>query len=303
VNEKTIATVALRDGEYGSFQQTLEDATRLVTLAASQGADLAVLPETINLLHSHEALPLSELALDDWQAATVQLRETAARANVALVLPLLVRDNATLANRFYFLDRDGASLGHYQKLVPSPGEAAAGVIAESSAPIRWEGISIGGAICFDLYYPRIVFDPQIAAGADCFLIPSMTPGGALLSAYAVTYGVPFVLAYSAWSRLIDRDGRELAAGGYRSETLRAGFGSAVQQAAFNFDAVSLFADENQSKMQDVQRRYGAKVRIRFDQPNCIFLLESRSEDLTVAEVMREFGLISRRDYFAQHHPV
>jgi predicted amidohydrolase len=301
VNEKTIATIALRDGEYDRLQQTLEDAARLVKLAADQGADLAVLPETINLLHRRDdSSPLNAMALENWQEATAQLCETAARAEIALVLPLLVRDSTGLANRFYFLDRDGSVLGQYQKLVASPGEAAAGVISKAAAPIKWEGLSIGGGICFDLYYPHIVFDQQIAAGVDCFVIPSMTPGGTLLNAYAIQYGVPFVLAYSAWSRLIDRDGRELAAGGYRSETLRAGFGTPIQQASINFDAVSLFADENQAKIQDVQRHYGPKVSIRFDQPNCIFLLESRSADLTVAEIMREFGLVSRRDYFARH---
>lgn len=303
MNEKTIATIALRDGEYHSLQETLEDAANLVALAAAQGADLVVLPETINLLHRRASTSiLDALALDDWRKTASQLCEKAAQAKVALVLPLLVRDGNELANRFYLLDRDGSLLGQYQKLVPSPGELAAGVVPKSSAPIRWEGLSIGGAICFDLYYPQLVFDPQAAAGIDCFLIPSMTPGGNLLNAYAVTYGVPFILAYSAWSRVIDRDGRELAAGGYRSETLRAGFASPVQQAAINFDAVSLFADENQAKIEDIQRHYGPKVRIRFDQPNCIFLLESRSEELTVAEIMREFGLISRRDYFAKHGP-
>ena len=45
MNEKTIATIALRDGEYDRLQQTLEDAARLVKMAADQGADLAVLPE------------------------------------------------------------------------------------------------------------------------------------------------------------------------------------------------------------------------------------------------------------------
>lgn len=203
---------------------------------------------------------------------------------------------------FLFLDRDGSLLGEYQKLAPSPGEVAAGIGGKKCNTIRWEDLSIGGAICFDVYYPHAVFDPQMAAGADCFLIPSMTPGGTLINAYAIEYGVPFVLAYSAWSRLIDRDGLELAAGGYRSETLRAGFGSPIQQASINFDAISLFADENQSKMQDIQRHYREKVRIRFDQPNCIFVLESRSEDLTVAEIVHQFGLISRRDYFAQYPP-
>jgi hypothetical protein len=130
----------------------------------------------------------------------------------------------------------------------------------------------------------------------------MTPAGAFLESCAVSCGVPFVLAYSPWSRILDRDGRELAAGGFRSETLRAGYGEPLQQATLNFNAVSLFADFNQQKIQDVQKHYVDKVRVRFDQPNCVFMLESRSAELSIHEVMREFGLVSRRDYFAQLDP-
>jgi predicted amidohydrolase len=304
VNEKTIATLALRNGEYDTLKETLSDAISLVGDAARQGAELLVLPETINLLHRQiSGMPLAECAMEDWEGPTAQLREAAVRARVALVLPLFVRDESGLANRFYFLDRDGSLLGQYQKRIPSAGEVACGVRPGSPQATRWEGLSFGGGICVDLYYPQAVFEPQFTKGVDAFLLPSMTPGGSLLEAYAITYGVPIILAYSPWSRILDRDGHELAAGGYRSETLRAGFGSPIVQATINFDAVSLFADFNQQKLADVARHYGTKVRIRFDQPNCTFLLESRSPDLTVAEVMDEFALISRRDYLAQLGPL
>jgi len=215
---------------------------------------------------------------------------------------LLVRENGSLANRFYLHSCDGSLLGYYQKRMPAPGERATGVEAGDQTLLQWEGLRMGGAICFDVYYPQGVFDPQLECGADLFVIPSLTPAGLLLDSYALAYGVPLVLAYPAWSRIIDRDGTELAAGGYRWETLRMGFGSPVVQATVNFDAVTLFADLNQEKMLDVQRHYHRDVRIRFDQSNCIFKLESRSENLSVAEVMRQFGLVSRRDYFAQHGP-
>lgn len=303
MNEKTIATIALRDGASANFQETLREAAQWLELAAAQGAHLVVLPETINLLHRRNAAaPLDEFALEDWRQATAFLCETAFRSKISLVLPLLVRENGALANRFYVLSRDGTSLGYYQKRVPAPGEQATGVESGNSIAIPWEGLTIGGAICFDVYYPRVVFDPQIESGANLFVIPSFTPAGSLLDSYALIYGVPFVLAYSPWSRIIDRDGTELAAGGYRSETLRFGFGSPVVLATINFDAVTLFADHNQEKMRDVQRHYGHNVRIRFNQHNCLFTLESRSADLSVDQVMREFGLISRRDYFAQHDP-
>jgi hypothetical protein len=303
MNEKTIATIALSDEGFANLQETLLEAARWVEVAAAQGAHLAVLPETINLLHRKDAsVPLGEFALEDWRQATAILCETAARSKISLVLPLLVRQRGVLANRFYILSSDGGLLGDYQKRVPAPGEQASGVESGNTRPIQWEGLTIGGAICFDVYYPQIVFDPQIDSGADLFVIPSLTPAGSLLDYCALIYGVPFVLAYSPWSRILDRDGTELAAGGYRSETLRFGFGSPILQATINFDAVTLFADHNQEKMRDVQRHYGGKVRIRFNQPNCLFTLESRSVDLSVADVMRQFGLISRRDYFAQHAP-
>jgi hypothetical protein len=303
VNEKTIATVALSEGGFSNLQETLCEAARWIEFVAAQGAHLAVLPETINLLHRKNAsAPLDEYALDDWRKATAILCEAAARSKVSLVLPLLVRDNNVLANRFYVLSKDGASLGYYQKRVPAPGEKASGVEAGSSSPILWEGLRIGGAICFDIYYPHIVFNPQIESGADLFVIPSLTPAGSMLEYCALIYGVPFVLAYSPWSRILDRDGAELAAGGFRSETLRSGFGSPVLMATVNFDAVTLFADFNQQKVIDVERHYGRDVRIRFNQPNCLFTLESRSANLSVDEVMQEFGLVSRREYFAQNDP-
>jgi hypothetical protein len=303
MNEKSIATVALNEGALSTLEETLREAAHWVEAAAVQGANLVVLPETINLLHrKNHSAPLDEFALESWQRETEPLSDVAARCKIAIVLPLLVRSENVLANRFYVLSADGDVLGYYQKRAPAPGERASGVAAGNTNPIVWDGLRIGGAICVDIYYPHKVFDPQIESGTDLFVIPSLTPSGVLLDSCALLYGVPFVLAYSPWSRILDRDGIELAAGGYRSETLRYGFGSPVQQATINFDAVTLFADDNQEKMRDVQRHYGRKVRIRFSQANCLFTLESRSEDLSVREVMRQFGLISRRDYFAQYDP-
>jgi hypothetical protein len=302
MNEKNIATISLREG-FLDLHSILKEAAHWVKVAAAQGADLAVLPETINLLHRTSAdAPLADFALEDWRTETMLLGEEAAKHRISLVLPLLVRDGAALANRFYVLSRDGSELGFYQKQVPAVGERLAGVEPSLTSPIPWEGITLGGGICIDVYFPHRVFDPQAAAGADLFVVPSMTPAGAFLDACAINYGVPFVLSYSPWNRILDRDGKELAAGGVRSETLRAGFGPLLQQATINFDAVSLFADFNQEKIQDVQQHYGSQVRVRFDQSNCVFFLESRSVDLSINDIMREFGLVSRREYFAQLAP-
>ena len=295
---KTIATIGLPD-RLADFAAVMRFAARYVEEASIGGADLVVLPETINLSHraAHDK-PLHELALDEWRHATSHLREAAARHRVALVLPLLVRDAAGLANRFYLLGRDGEELGTNQTRVPAAGEQDGGVQAAEPRLLTWEGLRMGGAICIDVYFPHLVLDPQAVQGANLFVLPSMTPSGTLLDGYAAHYGVPFVLAYSPWSRILDRDGRELAAGGYRSETLRAGLTSPVQLATINFNAVTLFADINQERLPDVACRYGRDVRIRFDQHNCNFVLESLRPEISVPDIMREFGLVSRQAYLA-----
>jgi hypothetical protein len=300
MNEKTIAAIALSNRDYPSLAAKLDEAVKWVEIAAVQGADLAVLPEDLNIYRGDGGdVSLPDMALDNWQRDTARLLETAVRCRIAVTVPVLVREQGRMANRFYLVSKEGAILGHYQKRNVTPGERAAGVEPGHTAPIRWDGLSVGGAICFDTFYQN-VFAQQAGAGVDLFLVPSLTPAGQVLDYYALVYGKPIVLAYPAWSRVIDRDGQELAHGGQRWETLRYGFGSPVVIAAVNFDAVTLFADFNQQRMVDVQRRYGRRVRIRFDQPNCLFYLESRCAELTVDEVMCEFGLISRQQYFARY---
>ena len=111
MNEKTIATIALRDGGFADLQAVLRQAAHWVEVASGQGVNLAVLPETINLLHrTTDDVPLEEFALEDWRSETALLCEAAAKHRISLVLPLLVREGATLANRFYLLSPKAAKI-------------------------------------------------------------------------------------------------------------------------------------------------------------------------------------------------
>lgn len=69
-------------------------------------------------------------------------------------------------------------------------------------------------------------------------------------------------------------------------------------ATINFDRVTLYGNINQERVVDIERKYGRRVRVQFDQQDYLFFLESCDPDLTVATLMREFGLIASRDYLA-----
>ncbi|MBI4026605.1 MAG: carbon-nitrogen hydrolase family protein [Verrucomicrobia bacterium] len=303
MNQKTISVIALSNRDFPSFAAKVAEAVQWIELAANQGADLAVLPEAINLYKGDgpgnpNALSWEEAALDDWQGQTAALFEAAVRFKIAVAIPVVTRERGHLTNSFFLVSKAGKVLGRYQKMQPTAGELEHGVIPGEPGVFEWEGLKIGGGICFDTNFPR-VFDLQAQQGAQLFLVASLWPGGSALNYYALRHSTPIALAYPAWSRIIDIDGREVAEGGYRHETLRFGFGAPVYTATLNFDRVTLYGDLNQQKMDAVQRTYGGQVRIRFDQQNCLFFLESRSMELTVQDVMKRFELVPARDYFSR----
>jgi len=299
MNVKTVAAVALNNKDYPSFAAKLEEAVRWIDFAAKQGADLVVLPEALNLYYGDgnpEAMSMQKAALDDWQSQTAPLFAAAKRNQVALTVPIVIREKSSLINCFYLISRDGKVIGRYDKKCPTPSELDEGVLPGTSGLIEWEGIKIGGAICFDCYFPE-VFTQQADAGAQLFLMPSLTPGGTHLNHYAMSLGVPIVVAYPAYSRVIDLDGRELAGGGYRHETLRFGFGSPVVLAQLNFERAVFYGNHNQEKIVALQEAYGAAVGVTFNQENTFFVIESRSRDLKLNDIIQRFGLIRQRDYF------
>ena len=309
MDQRTIATIALSNRDFASLEKKLKEAVSWIALAAAQGADLAVLPEAINLYcgdgpGNTKQLAYEDVAMDDWQTAALPLIEAARKYRIAVTVPILTREQhptnneSWITNCFYLVDRDGITAGHYQKMYPTPEEMDWHVRPGPTRPdlIKWDGLQVGGAICFDTCFQE-VFDAQ--AHADLFLIPSLWPGGSQLDYFARRYHAPIVLSYPAWSRIIDLDGRELAAGGYRHETLRFGFGTPIYLATINFDRAVLYGNHNQEKIIDIQRAYGSQISVTFDQPNATFLLESRSRHVSVQEVIKRFDLIEHHIYFDQ----
>lgn len=295
-----IAAIALSNRDYPDLAAKLAEAVGWLEHAARMGADLAVLPEGLNYHRGDGTgtVRAADIAFDDWRAATAPLADAARRLNLAVTVPVLERRDGRLRNCFHLLDRRGEEAGCYVKRRLTPGERAAGLQAGGTQPFQWEGIAIGGAICFDTNFQE-VFDDQWRQGARLFLVPSLWPGGDWLDHYARRYSCPIALAYPAWSRILGADGRELAAGGYRHETLRFGHGAPVVLARVNLDTLVVHADGHQHLMVEIQRRWGAAISISFDQKNCLFTLASEHPDCDLTEVRSLYGLLPLQDYLAQ----
>ncbi|HWL54144.1 MAG TPA: carbon-nitrogen hydrolase family protein [Chthoniobacteraceae bacterium] len=302
MNIKTIAAIALSNRDYPDLKAKLEEAARWVRFAARQGADLAVLPEALNHWRGDGpgnplALSYAEAALDDWQNQCAILLDAARESGIAVTVPIRIPVEGGLANLFFLVRADGSVAGSYQKLFPVEGELLRGMVPGKPGVIEWEGLKVGGAICFDTNYPE-VFEQQAALGAELFLVPSLWPGGTQLNYHAWRYSVPIAIAYPAWSRIIDITGADVAGGGYRNETLRFGFGTPVVMARINFARVQLAnaSAANRDRVLEAQEYYGDAIEVLFDQPNCMYYLESRQEGLGIPEILARFGLEERRAF-------
>ena len=274
--ERTISVIALSNRDFPSFEAKVREAIEWIKIAAGRKSDLAVLPEFLNIykgdgLGNPEAMNLKDAALENWEKETVLLRETALRHHIALAVPLLVREKGILRNAMFLISKEGETLGRYDKTYPTTGELNEGVAwGEGAALIEWEGIKVAGAICFDTNF-HDVFEESARAGAQLFVVPSLWPGGDWLNYFASRYSVPVALAYPAWSRIIDIDGRELTEGGYRNETLRFGVGIPVYTSTLNFDRMRVFASLAQKTLIELETKYAGKIVTRFDQKKlCLY---------------------------------
>jgi len=302
MNVRRIAAIALSNRDFPSFPARLEEACRWVALAARCGARLAVLPEALNLYRGDGPgnplqLRMRDVALDDWRKDCAPLIECARTNRIAVVVPVIIRESQRLFNVFYLVSADGEPLGRYVKTFPAPGELDEGITpAPENRLIPWDGLRVGGAICYDMNFPE-VFARQKEEGADLFLIPSMYAGGAPVNYYARVHQCPMIIAYSAWSRIIDLTGEELAAGGYRHETLRFGFGAPLYLADLNFDKAVFNIPDDPAAIPALLDRYGVAVHVELLQDTGTVVVESCSESVTVKDLAREFGLVTPEDSF------
>lgn len=301
---RIISVVALNSADFPSLAAKFEEAVRWIDLAAEQGAELVVLPECLNCYYgdgySHPQRPtVSEYAFDDWRQETALLIEAAIRRKIWLVVPVVHRDGQGLWNSFFLISPEGEAVWRYDKVSPTSDELEQGVQIGTPSYYNWRGVRLGGAICFDTCFPENL-DRWALEGVQLGIVASLWPGGSQLNHFCKMHMSRVALSYPAWSRIIDVDGMEVIEGGYRHETLRFGFGAPVYTATLNFDRLALYGARNQEQMTALAEKYGKRLRITFDQGNCLWFLESCDPDLSEKDLLREYDLITARDYFINY---
>ena len=269
-------------------------ACEMIDRAAQDGSDLICMPEIFAQRHFpfEEAVEHAEPVPGP---TTEAIGEACRRNNCYAIATTVEEDGGKLYNTAALVGRDGELVGKYRKMRPTIGEIEAGVTPGTETPVFETDFGrVGMAICFDMNFLDVgqgLYENE----AQVICWPSMYQAGRQLQFWALQFGCYVVSSWGGqlnW--VVDMTGEVLATTGYQYPIITV---------EVNFDREVLHQDQNREKWDAIREKYGAGVEIRIAHPEGIFTLASNMDDVTVPDIIEEFELETRRDYYARANAV
>jgi len=274
------------------FDSRHERASALVQRAARLGANVLAFPET----YHHTGLPgsIEEQAQPLDGPSLARMAQEAKKHALHLVWPLYTFEDGRIYNSSVLLSPDGERIGVYHKMFPTDGEIKSGITpGDGPRVFETELGRFGLTICFDMNFPEIM-QGTADAGAEVIFFSSAYRGGLQARIWAFLTGAYFVTAILGPSgQIVDLSGQLLVESTYEALITR----------RLNLDRKLLHMDYNWDKLDAILAKYGPKVTIDFFTPEACWAIGSESEDFTVEDIIREFGLEKRADYFQRSREI
>ena len=202
-----------------------------------------------------------------------------------------LREGRAVYNSVAIISPAGEFLGAYHKNNLTIGEVDRGFTRGTEAVVIETDIGrIGGVICFDLNFHDLLRKYR-ELQPDILVFPSMFHGGLMQATWAYECQSYFVSAlFFHGTGIVDPFGRVIDETDCHHE---------IAVARVNMDYVMIHNDENQLKFDDIRRKYGDTVRLDIPKNIGCCLLFSESEEFTAQDIVDEFELELRNDYFAR----
>lgn len=194
-------------------------------------------------------------------------------------------------NATEMLDRKGGSAGHYFKnhLVRREHDVSGLCFGVDAPLIRCDFGTVACAICFDLNFQPLR-ERYRAQLPDIIAFSSMYHGGLAQKWWAYDCQAYFVGSIPNLRKdILSPQGEILA-----SSTCY----DCMAVARINLDRELVHFDHNGEKLDAAKRKYRSKIGISVPDLLGSVLLTSETDEFSVQDVMREFELVSWRDYYA-----
>ncbi|MHB8903276.1 MAG: carbon-nitrogen hydrolase family protein [Thermoguttaceae bacterium] len=248
--------------------------------------DIICLPEVFPFVNLPDGRPpLDEVAEEPIGAVCEPFAEFARQHRCHVVCPVYTRQDGRYYNAAVFIGREGQLVGEYRKMHPTVDEMQRGIEPGPLDPPVFETDfgKVGAQVCFDIEWTD-GWEKLRRKGAEIVFWPSAFAGGAMVGAKAVQNHYCVVSTRKGTTRICDITGEELATTGHFAHFVCA---------PVNLEKVFLHTWPFCQRFPEIHARYGRKVRIRTFHEEEWSILESRSPDVRVADVMKEFDLQTR----------
>ncbi len=263
----------------GKFAQVLPDRP-----------DLILVPECCDRFSMHNGDEKMEFLRNRSRQVADYFASVARDSRCYVAYPALrIVEDGTLRNSVELFDRDGDSMGFYNKNFPVICETEDdGVLCGRDAPLfHCDFGTVGCAICFDLNFDEIR-KRYVESRPDVLLFASMYHGGLMQPYWAYACRTHLVTAINGSpSGILTPVGETIA-----SSTNYFDFVSA----SVNLDCEIVHLDGNWEKIRAMREQYGPDVTV-FDPGHLAsVLITSESDTVTSARMVEEFE-IERLDHY------
>lgn len=271
-----------------TVNRNVKDTAKLLKRAAMEEPDIVCLTEcwpTLGLSARDSTKAAEEIPGPIFRTVSSIAKEH----GTYVICPMIEKKDGRFHNSAVLLDRNGEYVGSYYKIHPTIDEIESGITPGTQSGVFKVDFGILGlAICFDLNFEEVI-KGLVKEGAKLVFFPSAYEGGLQLRIWAFNYGVYMVSARGGEnSMIVDPLGRILA----KSSSY-----NPIICKTVNLDYEILHLNYNHMKLDSVKKKYGSRVELDVLRPEAVFMLASNTRDATAEDMIDEFKLETRKEYF------
>jgi beta-ureidopropionase len=233
--------------------------------------------------------PLKDIAEQRSGPILTMFGDFARRHHCYVICSTYTKENGRFYNAAVLLDREGNYVGEFRKINPTDGEVEKGITPGPLDPpvFKTDFGTIAMQICYDVnWYDN--WSRLAAKSADMVFWPSAFGGGTMLNslAWMNKYYVVTSTRFDHPTKIVDPLGNDVVFTGRAGSWICA---------PVNFDYAVVQTVKYFKAFEDIRKKYGRAFQFRILHVEALALVEGTSSDISVAQVLKEFGIPTSRE--------
>lgn len=289
-----IATLSMHKIRGKDIKQVIQSALRQMEIARPMSPDIYCLPEVFHVAGVEGGRPPLDVSSENGSGNIIGPFQAFAKKNHCyIVCPVNTTENGKYYNAAVIIDRQGHAIGEYRKAGLTEGELRKGLTpGPSDIPVfKTDFGVIGVQICFDIEFPE-GWNLLSRKGAEMVFFPSAFSAGKRIAAKALDNQYCVVSSSRTdCSRICDVSGEVACSGGYANQWGVLGHVNLERQILHTNSAGTVA-----KQFPKIREKYGRKIELHLMGEEQYTILESKSPDVKIADIMEEFGLRTHRGH-------